>query len=49
MKKKAQAAKRPLLSQELMEILEQLDPETAQGARDRALLVVGFTGALRRS
>ena len=32
-----------------MEILEQLDPETAQGARDRALLVVGFTGALRRS
>jgi len=49
MKKNPQAAKRPLLSEELREILEQLDPETARGARDRALLLIGFTGALRRS
>jgi site-specific recombinase XerD len=49
MKKQAQRAKRPLLSEELREILEQLDPETAQGSRDRALLLIGFTGALRRS
>jgi len=31
MKQQPQAAKQPLLSQELMEILEQLNPETAQG------------------
>jgi len=29
--------------------LAELDESTAQGLRDRALLVVGFTGALRRS
>ena len=40
MKQQPQAAKRPLLSEELREILEQLDPETAQGARDRALLLI---------
>src|SRR5260370_835805 len=44
-----QVAKRPLLAADLFEILEQLEDGTAQGIRDRALLVVGFTGALRRS
>jgi integrase len=42
-------AKRPLRAADLLEILAQLDDGTAQGLRDRALLVVGFTGALRRS
>jgi integrase len=44
-----QVAKRPLRAADLFEILAQLDDGTAQGLRDRALLVVGFTGALRRS
>jgi len=44
-----QVTKRPLLATDLFEILGQLDESTAQGLRDRALLVVGFTGALRRS
>jgi integrase len=44
-----QVVKRPLVASDLFEILKQLDEETAQGLRDRALLVVGFTGALRRS
>ena len=48
-KQTPQVAKRPLLAHDLIEILGQLDEETAQGQRDRALLAVGFTGALRRS
>jgi len=48
-KTEPQVAKRPLLATDLFEILAQLDDSTPQGVRDRALLVVGFTGALRRS
>jgi integrase len=40
--------KRPLLAEDLREILLDL-PETKLGKRDRALLLLGFTGAFRRS
>ncbi len=40
--------KRPLLVEDLERILPQL-PETLLGQRDRALLLLGFTGAFRRS
>jgi site-specific recombinase XerD len=44
-----QAAKNALLDEDLIEILEQVDDDTPQGKRDRALLLIGFTAALRRS
>ena len=40
--------KRPVLVEDLKRILAQL-PETLLGKRDRALLLLGFTGAFRRS
>jgi integrase len=40
--------KRPLLAEDLREILLDL-PDTRLGKRDRALLLLGFTGAFRRS
>lgn len=40
--------KRPLLVAEILAILEKLPP-TPIGARDRLILLIGFSGALRRS
>src|ERR1700710_2190769 len=40
--------KRPLLAEDLREILLDL-PDSKLGQRDRALLLLGFTGAFRRS
>ena len=44
----AQEGKRPLLTADLRRMLEEL-PESLQGMRDRALLLVGFAGGFRRS
>jgi integrase len=44
----APARKRPLLAEDLREILLDL-PDTRLGKRDRALLLLGFSGAFRRS
>jgi site-specific recombinase XerD len=44
----AQRGKRPVLTGDVRRMLEQL-PETPAGLRDRALLLVGFAGAFRRS
>lgn len=43
-----QTQKRPLRTDELRRITRAL-PDTYRGVRDRALLVIGFAGALRRS
>ena len=44
----APAVKSPVLSEDIRRIVE-TTPETLQGWRDRALLLVGFAGAFRRS
>lgn len=44
----AQLRKRPLLAQDLTNALPAI-PDTLLGLRNRALLLIGFTGALRRS
>ena len=44
----AQKAKLPLLTADLLQVLAHL-PSGLAGARDRALLLVGYAGALRRS
>ncbi len=44
-----QVQKKALLVADLVEILGQIDTDTPQGLRDRALLLIGFAGALRRS
>ena len=44
----APVRKRPVLVDDLKEILKQI-PDTMLGRRDRALLLLGFTGAFRRS
>jgi integrase len=44
----AAARKKPVLVADLKKILDQL-PDSLLGKRDRALLLLGFTGALRRS
>jgi integrase len=44
----AQQGKKPVLTEDLRRMIGQL-PDTLQGARDRALLLVGFAGAFRRS
>jgi site-specific recombinase XerD len=44
----AQQGKRPVTTEDLRRILERL-PDTLQGRRDRALLLMGFAGAFRRS
>lgn len=48
-KREPQKAKQALVTESLVEIVAQLDPETAQGQRDRAMLLIGFAGAFRRS
>jgi integrase len=45
----AQHGKAPARTAELRAMVATLDPETTIGARDRALLLVGFAAALRRS
>ena len=42
-------AKKALMTEDLKEILEQIDDDTPKGKRDRAILLVGFAAALRRS
>ena len=44
----AQKGKTPLLTADLLHVLAHLPPDLA-GVRDRALLLVGYAGALRRS
>lgn len=44
----AQTGKRPLYTEQLRAMTRAL-PDTLQGARDRALLLIGFAGAFRRS
>jgi integrase len=44
----AQPGKQPLLTADLVKVLAHLEPGLA-GVRDRALLLVGYTGGLRRS
>ena len=46
--KKAQAQKDPITSVELEQMLREL-PDDMAGQRDRAILLMGFAGALRRS
>jgi integrase len=52
-KDRPQTAKAALLNSELIEILGEIeandDLDRLQAARDRALLIIGFAGALRRS
>lgn len=45
----AQHAKAPVLPSDLVAMLAQLDLATPRGLRDRALLLLGFAGALRRA
>src|SRR5262252_5946341 len=44
----AQIGKKPIVSEDLRRMVERLPP-SLQGTRDRALLLVGFAGAFRRS
>jgi integrase len=52
-KDRPQTAKAALLNSDLIEILREIegndDLDRLQAARDRALLIIGFAGALRRS
>lgn len=41
--------KAPILAEQLKELVDRIDLETLAGIRDRALLLVGFAAALRRS
>lgn len=41
--------KAPTVDQEVQRLANAVEPETFQGLRDRALVLVGFAGALRRS
>lgn len=43
------AKKAPVIDEVIKRIVDQLDLETLRGKRDRALLLYGFAGALRRS
>lgn len=46
-KGEAQRSKKPLLIDDLRKMVDEL-PKTLQGSRDRALLLLGFAGGLRR-
>ncbi|TWG53760.1 site-specific integrase [Aminobacter sp. J44] len=41
--------KEPIMPEDLLAMLETLDRGTLRGLRDRAMLLIGFAGALRRS
>ena len=45
----AQKGKRPLLTVEIRQIIQQLDVDMTIDVRDRALILLGFAGAFRRS
>jgi integrase len=45
----AQRGKAPTVTEELRALVATLDTETPSGARDRALLLLGFAGCFRRS
>src|SRR5205823_11949981 len=45
----AKARKAPILAEETVRAMAQASPETLRGARDRAILLLGFAGAFRRS
>lgn len=45
----AQHGKAPARTRDVRAMVDTLDPDTLAGARDRAMLVIGFAGALRRS
>ncbi len=45
----APVQKSPLLTADVLALLSTCDPDTLAGVRDRALLLVGFMGAFRRS
>lgn len=44
-----QTGKKALLTHDIQRMLEQLSPATSRGLRDRALILLGFSGAFRRS
>lgn len=43
------AQKEPVLGEDLLRMVDMLSPENLRGLRDRALLLLGFAGGLRRS
>jgi site-specific recombinase XerD len=47
--KKPQAQKAPAVEEEIKRIVDAVEPQTLKGLRDRALLLIGFAGAFRRS
>lgn len=46
---KPERRKRPITAEELWKIARVLDPSTVRGTRDRAIVVLGFASACRRS
>jgi site-specific recombinase XerD len=47
--KKPPAQKAPAVDVEIQHLVDAVEPQTLKGLRDRALLLVGFAGAFRRS
>jgi site-specific recombinase XerD len=47
--KKPPVQKAPAVDQEIQRLVDAVEPQTLKGLRDRALLLVGFAGAFRRS
>src|SRR5271156_5729572 len=48
-RKKPQAQKAPAVDAEIKRMVDAIDVSTLKGLRDRALLLIGFAGAFRRS
>ena len=47
--RKPKAQKAPAVDADLQRLVDAVEPQTLRGLRDRALLLLGFAGALRRS
>jgi integrase len=47
--KKPPAQKAPALDEDVKKLADSVEPETRKGLRDRALILLGFAGAFRRS
>ncbi len=47
--KRPVSQKAPAVAEEIKRMVDAVEPETLQGLRDRALLLLGFAGAFRRS
>ena len=45
----AQEGKRALMSEQIRQMVDEIDTETTKGLRDRAVLLMGFVGGMRRS